>query len=42
MDANMLIALMALRPLPQTGHGMVPSDWDIYIQFLKPLLHPEK
>ncbi len=23
------------------GHGMVPSDWDIYIQFLKTHLHPE-
>jgi hypothetical protein len=23
------------------GHGMVPSDWDIYIQFLKMHLHPE-
>jgi hypothetical protein len=22
------------------GHGMVPSDWDIYIQFLKMHLHP--
>jgi hypothetical protein len=24
------------------GHGMVPSDWDIYIQFLKMHLHPER
>jgi hypothetical protein len=24
------------------GHGMVPSDWDIYIQFLKSSLHPEQ
>jgi len=24
------------------GHGMVPSDWDIYIQFLKMHLHPEQ
>jgi hypothetical protein len=23
-------------------HGMVPSDWDIYIQFLKLHLHPEQ
>lgn len=23
------------------GHGMVPTDWDIYIQFLKMHLHPE-
>ncbi len=23
------------------GHGMVPTDWDIYIQFLKNHLHPE-
>jgi hypothetical protein len=23
-------------------HGMVPSDWDIYIQFLKMHLHPEQ
>lgn len=23
------------------GHGMVPSDWEIYIQFLKMHLHPE-
>ena len=23
------------------GHGMVPSDWDIYVQFLKMHLHPE-
>jgi hypothetical protein len=23
------------------GHGMVPSDWDIYIQFLKMHLHPQ-
>jgi hypothetical protein len=23
------------------GHGMVPSDWEIYIQFLKQHLHPE-
>lgn len=23
------------------GHGMVPSDWDIYLQFLKMHLHPE-
>ncbi|HXE06382.1 MAG TPA: hypothetical protein VN612_00710 [Acidobacteriaceae bacterium] len=22
------------------GHGMVPSDWDIYVQFLKATLHP--
>ena len=22
------------------GHGMVPSDWDIYVQFLKMHLHP--
>ena len=22
------------------GHGMVPSDWDVYIQFLKMHLHP--
>jgi len=24
------------------GHGMVPTDWDIYIQFLKIHLHPER
>jgi len=24
------------------GHGMVPSDWDIYLQFLKMHLHPEQ
>jgi hypothetical protein len=24
------------------GHGMVPSDWEIYIQFLKTHLHPEQ
>jgi hypothetical protein len=24
------------------GHGMVPSDWDIYVQFLKQALHPER
>ncbi len=24
------------------GHGMVPSDWDIYVQFLKANLHPEQ
>jgi hypothetical protein len=24
------------------GHGMVPSDWDVYIQFLKMHLHPEQ
>jgi hypothetical protein len=24
------------------GHGMVPSDWAIYIEFLKKNLHPEK
>jgi len=24
------------------GHGMVPSDWDIYLQFLKEHLHPER
>jgi len=24
------------------GHGMVSSDWDIYIQFLKTNLHPEQ
>ena len=23
------------------GHGMVPSDWDIYLEFLKMHLHPE-
>ena len=23
------------------GHGMVPSDWDIYVQFLKMQFHPE-
>lgn len=23
------------------GHGMVPGDWDIYLQFLKAQLHPE-
>jgi len=24
------------------GHGMVPTDWDIYIDFLKMHLHPEQ
>jgi hypothetical protein len=24
------------------GHGMVPTDWDIYVQFLKLHLHPEQ
>lgn len=24
------------------GHGMVPGDWDIYVQFLKQSLHPER
>ena len=24
------------------GHGMAPSDWDIYIEFLKMHLHPER
>jgi hypothetical protein len=24
------------------GHGTVPSDWDIYIEFLKAHLHPEQ
>jgi len=24
------------------GHGMVPSDWAIYIDFLKKVLHPEQ
>ncbi|HEU4634682.1 MAG TPA: acetylxylan esterase [Edaphobacter sp.] len=24
------------------GHGMVPTDWDIYVQFLKMHLHPER
>ena len=24
------------------GHGMVPSDWDVYVQFLKLHLHPER
>lgn len=24
------------------GHGMVPSDWDIYVQFLMQNLHPER
>jgi hypothetical protein len=24
------------------GHGMVPTDWDIYVQFLKAHLHPEQ
>lgn len=23
------------------GHGMVPTDWDIYVQFLKAQFHPE-
>lgn len=25
----------------QGGHGMVPSDWDVYLQFLRQHLHPE-
>jgi hypothetical protein len=24
------------------GHGMVPTDWDIYLRFLKMHLHPER
>ncbi|MES2391596.1 MAG: acetylxylan esterase [Acidobacteriota bacterium] len=24
------------------GHGMVPTDWDIYVEFLKQNLHPER
>jgi len=24
------------------GHGMVPTDWEIYVQFLKMHLHPER
>ena len=24
------------------GHGMVPSDWDIYLEFLKAHLHPQQ
>ena len=24
------------------GHGMVASDWDVYLQFLKANLHPER
>jgi len=24
------------------GHGMVASDWDIYLEFLKTNLHPER
>jgi hypothetical protein len=24
------------------GHGMVPTDWEIYVQFLKMHLHPEQ
>jgi len=24
------------------GHGMVPSDWDIYLEFLKMHLHPQQ
>ena len=24
------------------GHGMVPSDWEIYVEFLKMHLHPEQ
>jgi len=24
------------------GHGMVPSDWDVYLDFLKQHLHPER
>ncbi|SNT42031.1 hypothetical protein SAMN05421770_11318 [Granulicella rosea] len=24
------------------GHGMVPSDWGVYVQFLKQTLHPER
>ena len=24
------------------GHGMVPTDWDIYVQFLKQNLPPER
>ena len=24
------------------GHGMVPSDWDVYLEFLKMHLHPEQ
>lgn len=24
------------------GHGMVPTDWDVYLEFLKMHLHPER
>ena len=24
------------------GHGMVPSDWGIYVEFLKAQFHPEQ
>ena len=24
------------------GHGMVPADWDVYLDFLKAHLHPER
>jgi hypothetical protein len=24
------------------GHGMVPGDWDVYVEFLKRNLHPER
>jgi hypothetical protein len=24
------------------GHGMVPTDWDVYLEFLKAHLHPEQ
>jgi hypothetical protein len=24
------------------GHGMAPSDWDIYLEFLKTQMHPER
>jgi len=24
------------------GHGMVPGDWNVYVEFLKMHLHPER
>ena len=38
--ANKLILHDLAYYMHDGGHGMVPSDWDIYLQFLKAHLHP--
>lgn len=40
--ANQLILHDLSYYMHEGGHGMVPSDWAIYVQFLKNALHPEK